>query len=292
MSITFPFAQGQATVLNVGHLQARLSDWLPLSPSELQQPALRAYQANYDRLLHLPLQVLVVQLPDITILADPMRYADLLGTEFAISGYEPPPALDEQLASIGVAPTTVEHVIISHAHFDHFGAVLDPAGGLQFPNARHYLGAADWEAAAIQRALRDPTSLAATTLGRLRAGGLLELVRVDQRLAPGIELWLTPGESDGHLVLRLADGEETLFYLGDLIHHPLEAARPDIVPPWSEPQLVQSRQRVFAAATASRARLIATHIAGIGQLAQTETGYRWFSAKPSVETSAIDPRAT
>ena len=52
------------------------------------------------------------------------------------------------LASLGIAPEDVTHVVITHPHGDHYAGVTVDRDGerrLRFPRARHYLGRVDWE---------------------------------------------------------------------------------------------------------------------------------------------------
>src|SRR5208283_6181254 len=39
------------------------------------------------------------------------------------ANYKPPPGLLEQLEGAGVRPEAIKHVVITHAHFDHYAGV-------------------------------------------------------------------------------------------------------------------------------------------------------------------------
>jgi len=112
------------------------------------------------------------------------------------------PGLVAGLASIGVRPEDVSHVLITHPHGDHIaGATVEQDGRrrARFPRARHLLGRADFDAAA--RAA--PDSMAARELGTLREQGLLEPVDGDQEVAPGLAMLHAPGESPGHSIVQI-----------------------------------------------------------------------------------------
>src|ERR1051325_8523300 len=53
--------------------------------------------------------------------------------------YSPPALLLERLEAIGLLPTAIDVVILSHADFDHIGGAIDESGNLTFPNARYLL---------------------------------------------------------------------------------------------------------------------------------------------------------
>ena len=58
------------------------------------------------------------------------------------------PGVEAGLASIGVKPGEISHVLITHAHGDHVAGGTTAHDGrrvARYPNARHFLGRADWE---------------------------------------------------------------------------------------------------------------------------------------------------
>lgn len=216
---------------------------------------------------------------NLSILVDPGEYHPPSGDPWALPKPTTPSDLGEQLATAGVSPEAVTHVVITHAHEDHYaGAVWHHAGEWRprFPAARHYLGRADWEDAGLQQALADPDTVAGRVLGRLWRWGLLEPVDGLHTLAEGLTLLPAPGESPGHSILRLHTRGQTLYCLGDLFHHPFEVEHPSWVAPWADPTAaVDSRQRLVEAALAEDALLIASHIPTAGRLARTSNGVTW-----------------
>lgn len=53
-------------------------------------------------------------------------------------------ALLDSLAAVGVEPSEIDTIILSHLHRDHMGWV-ERDGAPTFPNATIHIGAADWE---------------------------------------------------------------------------------------------------------------------------------------------------
>jgi glyoxylase-like metal-dependent hydrolase (beta-lactamase superfamily II) len=187
------------------------------------------------------------------------------------------PGLIAGLASIGVAPTDVTHVLITHPHGDHIAGATVERGGrraARFPNARHLLGRADFDAAA--RA--EPGSMAAQELGSLREQGLLAPAEAEQEVAPGVALIHAPGESPGHSIARVRSGGESFYFLGDLFHHPCEVEHPDWISPGRDRAAMSaSRERLIEAALAENALLVFSHgrFPGWGRLERTAEGARW-----------------
>src|SRR6266567_2397666 len=88
-----------------------------------------------------------------------------------------PPDLLTQLLERGIRPRDITHLVITHAHFDHYaGTTLERDGRYvpSFPRARCFLGKADWDHPETQEALHDPTSADSRTFGVLQQAGLLE----------------------------------------------------------------------------------------------------------------------
>ncbi len=188
------------------------------------------------------------------------------------------PGMAAGLASIGVQPEEITHVLITHAHDDHFAGVVaehDGRNDVRFPNARHLIGRADWEG--NPRRAKPEYDLAAR-LGAVAQRGLLDLVDGDQEVAPGVTMLHAPGETPGHSIIRL-DSRGALFYvLGDLFHHPSEITVLDWASPWVNlPAMRASRDRLLAEAVPGNATIVFTHerFPAWGRIVAGENAYRW-----------------
>jgi glyoxylase-like metal-dependent hydrolase (beta-lactamase superfamily II) len=126
-------------------------------------------------------------------------------------------ALLGSLRELGVAPSDVDTVVVSHLHSDHMGW-LEHDGAPTFTNATVHVGAGDWEHFVVQAAG-----------GRRRAARLraieerVSLVDADSvTLAPGLTTRLTPGHTPGHLSTVVSSGDERVIVLGDALHCPAQ----------------------------------------------------------------------
>lgn len=118
-----------------------------------------------------------------------------------------------------VEPEDVDHVFLTHLHFDHCGAVTVYDGSRlrpTFPRARHFVQRQEYEVMMNP----DPRSKATylpDNLEAVREAGLLELVDGDAEPVPGFELRLTPGHTAGHQVVLVKDPVGTAAFMGDLV---------------------------------------------------------------------------
>jgi glyoxylase-like metal-dependent hydrolase (beta-lactamase superfamily II) len=224
-------------------------------------------------------------LPGASVLVDAGDYALSAPPDspYLPSNYQPPPDLKAQLLEIGVRPEDVTHLVITHAHFDHYNGVTTELDGRYapcFPNARCFLGKADWEHPETQAALQDPNSLENRTLGVLHREGLLELVEGDRDLVPGVSIIASSGESPGHQIVHVHSEGQTLYCLGDLYHHSIEVEQPTWMVTWANPDaILASRHALVKASLEENALLIAAHIPSVGRLEGTPSGARWVAVQ-------------
>jgi glyoxylase-like metal-dependent hydrolase (beta-lactamase superfamily II) len=266
------------TVINVGDLVFRLSEVMNVPESEWRP----RYAAEFEKPLSFPSQSMHIALPGASILVDAGDYAVAvsLNTPYVPPDYSPPPGLIDQLRERNISPQDITHVVITHLHFDHYSGVTIERNGQYapaFPNARCFVGRADWEDLETQEALKDPDSLESRTIGVLHSAGVLELVEGNVDLLPAVRLLTAPGESPGHQIVRVHSEGQTLYCLGDLYHDPLEVEHPTWMARWADVNTaLASRRRLVEFALAEDALLVPAHMSP-GRLERTADGVRWRS---------------
>jgi glyoxylase-like metal-dependent hydrolase (beta-lactamase superfamily II) len=261
----------------------------------------------------LPVLAYHLALPGRSVLVDAPSY-DPASTPatYLLPAYASPPPLVDQLRAAGIEPADVTDVIITHAHFDHLGALaLDsgPGPAPAFPRARHFLGRAEWDPAAFAAMAREdlmtveraglltlvdvgvPGSPAASG-GADRAGmGPAERPPVEQPpterlpterapsdvdLDDGLSLVAAPGESPGHLLARAQLGDDVVYVAGDLYHHALEFREPDLNVVWVDADAMRaSKARLAERAAREGARVYFSHIAGAHRVRRDGPALRW-----------------
>ena len=151
----------------------------------------------------------------------------------------------ERLAAAGVAPEDVDFVMCTHLHVDHSGwntQLIDGRWVPTFPNAKYIFSRAEYE-----HSRAGASSIYHENVLPVVEAGQALIVESDHALDDEIWLEPIPGHTPGHVAVNLrSQGDHALMW-GDLLHSPLQCARPD----WwfaidtDREQSVASRKRVL-----------------------------------------------
>jgi len=185
----------------------------------------------------------------------------------------------EELAKAGYRREDVTMVVNTHAHGDHTSrntCLLHGRSEPAFPNARYYLGRADWDR--FQGA-EGRVHHFKQQLRLLAERGMLTLTDGALQLTPEVSLLPTPGHTPGHISVFIESRGTMAIYLGDLCHHRLHFSHPDWVSCFdTDPQQTpKTRARVFQTALEHDALLVCPHAAapGLGRLRPVQHGVVW-----------------
>lgn len=171
-----------------------------------------------DRSLRVGSSAVVVRTPSAILLVDPWL------------AFDDPARLAPRLAALrgaGIEPVEIDYVI--NTHVDGIGANVEADGSPTFPNARYLVPQPDLDALADGvhpdvpgggRRERHPLLV-------LQDQGLVDGIKGDEHLLPGVHLEVAAGHSDGHIVVWITSGGEHAVITGHLFLHPAQIASPD-----------------------------------------------------------------
>ena len=165
------------------------------------------------------------------------------------------------LAAVGAAADSVDFVMCTHLHLDHCGWNTRLHNGRwvpTFPNAKYLLARREVEYTA-SAAGKDSDQVYAESVAPILESGQALLVDMDHALDDQIRFEPTPGHTPGHVAVRMASNGHNAVMCGDLMHSPLQCARPEWGP-WFDVDQTQARvtRRAFLEACAATRDLVMT----------------------------------
>jgi glyoxylase-like metal-dependent hydrolase (beta-lactamase superfamily II) len=247
---------------------------------------LRPYFAFDDGNLRLSIHAFVIEADGRRIVVDTCvgNSKERPGTPF----HHLQTAFIADMARGGFAPESIDTVLCTHMHVDHVGwntRLVDGKWVPTFPNARYLFAKVEWDHWSAMAAHEgDEGGLHAdAVLGDsvrpIFDAGLADLVAVDHQVCPSVRLVPTPGHTPGHVSVEIRSHGLLAVITGDMIHHPIQAAEPDIVTNFcSDAAGARATRRAFLAQhSADKALVLGTHFAGPtgGRFTEDGTGYRF-----------------
>lgn len=124
----------------------------------------------------------------------------------------------EMLGRIDVSAEDVDHVVVSHLHYDHAGNIG------RFPNATFSIAREEldfWSGPYGRRELLAWTvdSADVETVQSLQREGRLQVVETSSQLFPGIQVTTVPGHTPGQMITRVDTRGGALVLASDALHY-------------------------------------------------------------------------
>jgi glyoxylase-like metal-dependent hydrolase (beta-lactamase superfamily II) len=167
------------------------------------------------------------------------------------------------LAALGVKPTDITTLVVSHFHGDHINGIRAKGGDLVFPNAEIAVPAPEWafwmDDARMNAA---PEAARGGFMGARRVfAAIADKVRRfewGKEVVPGVTALQADGHTPGHTAFVVASGKDQFLYVADITNNPALFARH---PEWQVsfdmdgPRAVVTRKAILDRAAADNIRL-------------------------------------
>jgi glyoxylase-like metal-dependent hydrolase (beta-lactamase superfamily II) len=138
----------------------------------------------------------------------------------------------DDLREAGFPPESIDTVLCTHLHLDHVGwntRLLDGRWVPTFPNARYLFGRKEWDfICGLVGAPGAELDHLPDSLQPVFDAGLVDFVEPGHQVTDEVRLEPTPGHTPGHVSVRIDSDGHRAVITGDLMHHPIQCAEPDI----------------------------------------------------------------
>lgn len=278
----FSVGDAEAIVISDGSLgfQPIQPTWAPEATKEELEGTLRSAFLPPDRIT-LGVNTLLIRIGGELILVD-SGAGGLFGPSLG--------KVRERMEAAGVKPSQVTGVVLTHAHGDHFGGLLDGDGKPVYPNATYFASKTevdywtgpdpDFSKLRIPKERRDQ-SLAAARKYLAAIKDRLTPVTPGKKIVEGMEVVDAPGHTPGHIALLVTSGKEALLNSADTVHHHvLMFSHPEWTSAFDvDPGMgAQTRRKILDRAAADGMRLLGYHLPfpGIGHVRAVKGGaFEW-----------------
>jgi glyoxylase-like metal-dependent hydrolase (beta-lactamase superfamily II) len=280
----FKIGDFQATVISDGQGPIPVRPIFVMNASEAElAPVLRA---NFMQT--------VIQATNNPLVVDTGRERILVDTGFG-EKIGPPfgnfPRLQANLVSAGIAPESIDLVVISHGHLDHLGGLVSKSGALAFPKAQFVFVDTEWNYWTGGRFESEvessplPDLFKKGTIGAARenlppVADRSRFVKQGGEITSGVRYVATPGHSPSHASILFASGKEQFMHMGDVAHNPVTSLQhPEWTPifDYDPARAINSRKAILDRVATDGIMVMGYHFPfpAIGHVVKHDRAYRW-----------------
>ena len=195
--------------------------------------------------------------------------------------------LFKQLEAESISRDQINTVVLTHAHPDHIGGMLDQSGKPAFPNAEYVMSRTEWDFWTSRPSLSE-SSLNSHMKEMLIGSAEKNLLPLKDRMrwldgekeiTPGVHAFPAPGHTPGHIGLVISSSKTQFLHIADAVLHPMHLK----YPAWRSmfdldlDGAARTRQRLLDRAAADQVQLLAYHFPfpSLGRVAARGPAWQW-----------------
>jgi glyoxylase-like metal-dependent hydrolase (beta-lactamase superfamily II) len=186
----------------------------------------------------------------------------------------------------GIDRESIDTVVVTHAHPDHIGGILDKNDQPVLPNAYYYFWKREWDYWNSEKAINNPNKIIvkfaniANNTFRLikKKTELIVLEDGETEILPGVYGVKAPGHTPGHMVVYFKSEGVKLVYIGDTVLYPIHLQHPDWVPVFDmlPDEAADSKKRIFDWVAEEKSWVIGQHFPPFPSLGHVvKRGEQW-----------------
>lgn len=178
----------------------------------------KRYPVNEKNQIELPTHPILVQFKEHNILIDiGLGDGKLTERQLRNLGVSEQSRVEENLSELGLKPEDIDTVLMTHLHGDHAAGLTKWQGEelvSTFPNAKIYVSAVEWDE------MQNPNIRSRNTYWKENWEPIVDQVETfedEKTLFGAITMIHTGGHSNGHSVIKMTSGDETILHMGDIM---------------------------------------------------------------------------
>lgn len=191
--------------------------------------------------------------------------------------------LQTNLALTGVMPEDIDTILLTHAHADHIGGLVNTFGEAAFPNAELFIHEHElsfWEnennmiraSKHVQANFLFVKNVFAKYKERIRTF-------INNDILPGISSVHLPGHTPGHCGYQIETGNSSLIIWGDMVHFPfIQIAHPNVSIAFDQDPILsaQIRNKLLDIVSTEKLLIAGMHLNDLGfaYIEHSGTSYR------------------
>lgn len=259
---SFRLGQFDFDYLTVGSFEIAPGDLFATAPAAEFSQALACYNLSPEKLVF-QVRTLIIDTGSNRVVIDPS------------GDWENPHRLETVLEQAEIDPDSIDTVIVSHGHGDHFWGGVRADGSPLFSNARYWIQRSEWQHW-LSADNPEPDHAANFKQTLLPLEDRFSFADGAQEIVPGIRSRPAFGHSPGQMTVEIG---AVATYTSDVLLSPPNVEHPDwsaSFDVWPE-QVVASRRELLDELGGSGALVLTCHMpgSGAGKIVPAENGWRW-----------------